>query len=90
MGYDGKYGKVTTEHGDIPDGEPVIVFRARDVNTPAVLAFYYDACELSGSPQRHLDLISQTAGTFADWQEQHPDQVKVPDSERSRAWTDGT
>jgi hypothetical protein len=90
MGYDGKYGKVTTEYGDIPDGEPVLVFRARDKNTPALIAFYHDLCKAGGSPERHLTLVRDAAQRFADWQDQHPDQVKVPDSERSRAWMDGT
>jgi len=42
MGYDGKYGKVTTEHGNIPDDEPVIVFRGRDKIIPAMLRFYLE------------------------------------------------
>jgi hypothetical protein len=57
MGYDAKYGTVTTDHGDIPEDEPVIVFRARDTFTPGVLQGYLDMCAAGGSPQRHLDLI---------------------------------
>jgi hypothetical protein len=86
MGYDRKYGRVTTEHGEIPDDEPVIVFRARDNLTCPLLSHYRELCEQAGSPQRHLELIEGTYTMFADWQEAHPDQVKVPDSERSRAW----
>jgi hypothetical protein len=86
MGYDGKYGKVTTEHGDIPDDEPVIVFRARDLMTKALLERYDSLCREAGSPQRHLDLIEKTYNTFLDWQRDNPGKVRVPDSERSRGW----
>jgi hypothetical protein len=86
MGYDRKYGKVTTEHGDIPDDEPVIVFRARDRLVLPVLGAYLELCKHEGSPQRHLDTITRNIHTFADWQEANPDKVRTPDSERSRAW----
>lgn len=89
MGYDGKYGKVTTEHGDIPGDEPVIVFRARDKATIAMLSAYAVAAAAAGSPQRHLDLVAKTRQTFEDWQAANPDKVRVPDSERSRAWMPG-
>jgi hypothetical protein len=86
MGTDGKYGRVTTEHGDIPDDEPVIVFRARDRLTMPLLEYYQQLCQGAGSPQRHLELIGKTHDEFGRWQEAHPDQVRTPDSERSRAW----
>lgn len=86
MGYDRKYGKVTTEHGNIPDDEPVIVFRARDVRTRGVLAHYLKLCEQGGSPVRHLRLVAEQLARFTRWQEENPDRVKEPDSERSRAW----
>lgn len=86
MGYDGKYGRVTTEHGDIPDDEPVIVFRARDLMTKGLLERYDQLCREAGSPQRHLDLIEKTYNTFLDWQRDNPGKVRVPDSERSREW----
>jgi hypothetical protein len=84
MGYDGKYGQVTTEHGHIPDDEPVIVIRARDRNACPVISAYHDLCERNGSPQFHLDLIEQTYTRFADWQEANPELVRTPDSESSR------
>jgi hypothetical protein len=86
MGTDGKYGRVTTEHGDIPENEPVIVFRARDRLTPVMLSFYRELCAEAGSPQRHLDLISESRRTFEQWQDANPGEVRAPDSERSREW----
>lgn len=86
MGYDLKYGQVTTEHGDIPADEPVIVFRARDRHLPAVLAYYHMLCMLHASPMRHLRLIAETTRGVQGWQDDNHDKVRTPDSERSRAW----
>jgi hypothetical protein len=86
VGFDRKYGRVTTEHDDIPDDEPVIVFRARDKHLPAVLNHYLTLCELSGSPDRHLALIRRNHERIVAWQQDHPGEVRNPDSERSRAW----
>lgn len=86
MGYDGKYGTVTTEFGDIPDDEPVIVFRARDKITLSLIKWYRYRCVQSGSPDRHLGIIDATAERFRNWQEANPGKVRYPDSERSRDW----
>jgi hypothetical protein len=86
MGYDRKYGRDITKHGDIPDDEPVIVFRARDKLTCPLLSAYYELCKKAGSPARHLELIEGTYTVFADWQEANTDKVRTPDSESSRDW----
>jgi hypothetical protein len=86
MGTDRKYGRVTTEHGDIPEDEPVMVFRGRDAEVPAMLEFYLGLCARHGSPQRHLDLVTQARDQILAWQQANPDRVRQPDSERSRAW----
>lgn len=80
MGYDLKYGAVTTEHGDIPAGEPVIVFRARDGLAPGVLAHYAQLCRDAGSPDFHVALALENERAFRQWQEENPQQVRVPDS----------
>jgi hypothetical protein len=90
MGYDRKYGKVTTEHGDIPDDEPVIVFRARDRNVPAMLDFYMQLCDENGSPARHIELVEGSKRQIVAWQTDNRGEVRTPDSERSRAWMGGT
>jgi hypothetical protein len=75
MAIDGKYGRVTTEHGTIGDDEPVVVFRAQDKLLPDVLLHYRELCEEAGSPDRHLDLITSTRHTVMKWQEDHHTQV---------------
>lgn len=78
MGIDGKYGRVTTERGDIGEDEPVIVFRAQDRVLPSLLVVYRTLCEHRGSPQRHLDLIDGAVAAIEEWQENH--RTKVPES----------
>ncbi len=80
MGFDGKYGLVTTEFGDIPDTEPVIVFRAQDKLLPAVLEHYAALAEQAGSPQKHVLLIEAAQDRVEEWQAAN--FTKVPDSSR--------
>lgn len=78
MGYDRKYGRVTLERGTIGDDEPVMVFRAQDALAPAMMAVYYELCELAGSPQHHLAGVAAAREAFLDWQQANP--TKVPES----------
>lgn len=80
MGFDGKYGRVTTEFGDIPDSEPVLVFRAQDKLLPDVLLRYYDLAISAGSPLKHLELIEDSRERVLAWQREN--FTKVPTSER--------
>lgn len=78
MAVDGKYGRVTTEHGDIGADEPVIVFRAQDGLLPEVLAHYWDLCKEHGSPDKHLNLIHKTLDSVEWWQAMPENYVKFP------------
>ena len=80
MAIDTKYGKVTTEFGNIEEDEPVVVFRARDVLLPDVLSFYLYECNERGSSKKHLDLIRETENKVNDWQQANTDKVRVPQS----------
>lgn len=80
MGFDGKYGRVTTEFGDIPDSEPVLVFRAQDVLLPDVLLAYYELCKSGGSPEKHLGLVRDARERVLAWQRDN--FTKVPNSAR--------
>ncbi len=88
MAVDRKYGKVTLEHGDIGEDEPVVVFRARDKTLPKVLAYYHLFCMKEGSSRRHLNIILNTRDRIIAWQIKNLDGVRVPNSEASRAWMD--
>lgn len=81
MGYDGKYGKIITEFGEIPDDEPVMLFRGRDPLLPALIEAYYELCVEAGSPERHMAIVEETVPRIRAWQAVHPDRVKLPRSE---------
>jgi hypothetical protein len=87
MGFDSKYGKVTTEYGDIPDDEPVFVFRAQDVIASTAIRRYASLCVTQPEvPRRHIELTLLAAEQFEKWREDHPDRVRLPNSEASREW----
>lgn len=78
VGYDGKYGRVTTQFGDIGEDEPVIVFRAQDQLLPKVLMYYHLFCLKAGSPRKHLDIIVDSIERVKAWQRNN--RTKVPES----------
>ena len=80
MAIDVKYGKVTTEFGDIPDDEPVILFRAQDQNVLMLLSAYLFLCSENDSPRSHLTMILNARDVVLDWQMQNTRKIKVPDS----------
>lgn len=84
MGIDRKYGKVTTEFGNIGETEPVIVFRAQDLLLPKLLGYYHLFCLKAGSPRRHLSIILDTKEIVEDWQKRNRTQVPTSESSRDR------
>jgi hypothetical protein len=80
MGVDGKYGRVTTEFGDIGENEPVVVFRAQDKLLPKVMSYYLLFCLKAGSPRRHVNIILDTIERVRQWQADPANFTKVPES----------
>lgn len=58
----------------IPDDEPVIIFRARDRHSLAVLRFYQDLA----SDDHHRQAIGDRIAEFTDYQNTHPERLKEP------------
>jgi len=81
MGYDGKYGRVTTERKEIPDDEPVIVIRAQDALACPLVSAYFELCVRRGAGEEHRRAVEQAYTRFADWQEAHAGQVRLPDAQ---------
>lgn len=79
MAVDVKYGAVQVERGRIGDDEVVVVFRAQDANLGTLLAVYKGLCDRAGSPTEHLENIDIARKAVARWQQDHIDQVKIPD-----------
>jgi hypothetical protein len=77
MGFDLKYGRVTTERGSIGWDEPVIIFRAQDRFMLKVLKFYRWLIEIGTGSTIMLDLLDRQANNVKAWQVTH--DTKIPD-----------
>lgn len=75
MAFDSKYGQIITSSGQIPDDEPVFLFRAQDQLLPKVLMVYAEMCENAGSPPEHVSRIRQQELAVRTWQAKHHTQV---------------
>lgn len=96
MPKDIKYGQITTEYGDIPDDEPVMLFRGRDAHLVALIEYYEQLCIRGGegavtepSPRHHLQAIRLNLERVREFQRNHPERVKVPNSNRYMQRTGG-
>jgi len=80
VGDDVKYGRITTERKDIPDDEPVILFRGQDIFTPQVALAYLAILEKNNLGQTPLaGLMRRGLARVQQWQGEHPDRIKIPD-----------
>ncbi len=66
MGYDRKYGKITTENGDIPKDEPVFLLRSQDVFSAFVVRMYAALRRSAGDPDVANE-IENTARVMTAW-----------------------
>lgn len=80
MAAENKYGQVTTSQGEIPEDEPVFLFRARDALLPKVLNYYEHICREHGAPGSHIAAINDRAKEITSWQLDHQDRVHTPGS----------
>lgn len=81
MAHDRKYGQVTLERGTIGEDEPVMVFRAQDALLPELIAYYHFLCMRDGTDMEHLKVIAHRHRDILVWQDEHPLQVKIPDTQ---------
>ena len=79
MGFDGKYGEVTTELKDIPADEPVFLFRAQDTLAVLALDEYLEELNRNDRPESLCDAVGEAIERFLKWQGANPDRVKQPD-----------
>jgi hypothetical protein len=75
MGFSPKYGKVTTEKGDIPADEPVFLVRAQDMLALELLRYYRLLCLDARTTFAHLDGIVTLSEMFRKWREDEFTQV---------------
>lgn len=84
MPRDLKYGDVTLQYGDIPEDEPLFIFRGRDALALHAIQAYREICADVGRPAWHLELIDRNCQSIAAWQADNPGRVRLPDSESSK------
>lgn len=77
----GKYGRITTERGHIPEDEPVFLLRAHDPQALPVLEEYKQRCTDYGSPEEHVLGVDAQIARFANFMAEHPDRMKAPGTE---------
>lgn len=75
---DEKYGTIAAENGEFHEDEPVVLFRAQDAKLLEVLDGYAELCN-GLSPPEHLANILNSRQRVQEWQDAHPELVKVPD-----------
>ena len=63
----------------IPDDEPVFILRARDATAVATLLHYYQGHRLCQNDQ-HADAVLQRLRDFQQFQREHPERMKYPDT----------
>lgn len=83
MALNSKYGTVTTEFGDIPDDEIVIILRGRDELTFPTMTAYVALAADEGATEEFIADMLASIEEIRTWQQAHPDRMKFP-SELSR------
>lgn len=61
------------------NGEPVFVLRAQDNQALTTIEDYASNCLAVGCSSDHLENVAKAQHAFLDWQQAHPDKVKLPD-----------
>lgn len=84
MALDRKYGRVTTEFGNIGENEPVVVFRGIDMTTPDVLLYAIQLAKVAGSPERHLNILRDTRSHIIAWQRENTSRIPTSESSLGR------
>jgi len=75
--YIGEIRKIET--GELLDPEEFVIFRVKDLALSNTLRHYWETCRALGSPLEHLDAILALRERVQVWQQEHPEQCKVPD-----------
>lgn len=83
-GIDGKFSTdgvniFNTVSGEpIPEDEPLMLLRARDVNALAAMVMYYNECKENGCNPLHMLGIQNRIDKFRKFSVDHPERMKEP------------
>lgn len=76
MATEGKYGKILVEKKEIPEDEPVFLFRGQDPRAPNAVRRYAQECLAYGCPTEYVDDVFAAADRMSAWQKANPGRVK--------------
>ena len=62
----------------VPEDEPIMFFRARDIQAIAALGYYRVRCEAARCKQSHLAGIQNRIDAFLQFAKEHPERMKEP------------
>lgn len=74
---------------EIPDDEPVMLFRAQDLLLPNMLANYFLSIPVddgNNANRVHRLAVAKRLDEICDWQAKNPHRVKMPDTTIDRNW----
>lgn len=71
--------KYSLEVPQIPEDEPIILFRAQDITVPTLLEVAAVVAEASGSPKVYAEHMRAIRTNVIAWQTRNRDKVKAPD-----------
>lgn len=77
MAQDGKYGNI--EIPGIRGDEPVFIIRAQDILAQEAVFEYGALAAERGASEEFVESVRRRESEIRDWQQAHPDSVKVPD-----------
>jgi len=75
------HGKIINRHSgeEIPEDEPIMIFRARDKNAAPMIAYYMKLCR----DEQHKAIVKQRLHHFVDFIHAHPERMKEPDTAKN-------
>lgn len=73
-----KYGRISTELKELPDDEPLFLFRGQDALAPSVISNYAMLLQAAGLSDQAVK-AHEAALEMRRWQERNRGRVKYPD-----------
>ena len=72
------------QSGPVPADEPLFILRGRDVNAVETLFHYKRMANQTGADNNHLEAIERRIKEFSSFAWNHPERMKVPDTDLSQ------
>lgn len=77
-------GRLVGQSGEVPEDEPLFILRGRDMNAVRLLDLYRELCQNNGADKKHLEAVQMRIKAFQKFANEHPERMKVPDTDLSK------